>query len=195
MGVNAVSPPANCSAQTKNMMWRGERDYFWGCRYCECEKKRQRLVSSTSFFHHKADVIDQVALFIVVTALPLVTPLPSIIISVDSIVTTKSRSKLGRAVVRLSWVLDTCDKWRMIYIISQIKSYKKTGQTVQQNLKNVTFLFHIFVYSSYIAGMSTWSPNNLFTNDLGTFSIQTVTIVKNGHSRIKAKIIVIRDPI
>lgn len=66
----------------------------------------KRLVSSTSFFHHEASVIDQVALFIVLTALSLVTPLYSIITScVDSIVTKKSRFKRRWVVIGLNWVL------------------------------------------------------------------------------------------
>lgn len=94
-----------------------ELKLFLDCWWCECtvrnskhqsygkdrkDTKDKRLVSITSFFHHEADVIGQVALFVVLAALSLVTPLHSIITSIDSVVTKKSRFELERVVVRLS---------------------------------------------------------------------------------------------
>lgn len=70
--------------------------------------KERKLVSSTSFFHQQADVIGQVSLFIVLAARSPVTPLYSIIVSADSIVTRKTREK--RVVFSLS---SESEMWRM----------------------------------------------------------------------------------
>lgn len=70
--------------------------------------KERKLVSCTSFFHQQADVIGQVSLFIVLAARSPVTPLYSIIVSADSIVTRKTREK--RVVFSLS---SESEMWRM----------------------------------------------------------------------------------
>lgn len=70
--------------------------------------KERKLVSCTSFFHQQADVICQVSLFIVLAARSPVTPLYSIIVSADSIVTRKTREK--RVVFSLS---SESEMWRM----------------------------------------------------------------------------------
>lgn len=55
----------------------------------------------TSIFHHQADVIDQVPLFVVFAALSLATLPHSVIFGVDSIVTRTGRRRPRRAVIGL----------------------------------------------------------------------------------------------
>ena len=87
------------------VVWlRKRQDFKWALhdwsRKDAKDTKERRSVSSTSFFHQQADVIDQVSVFIVLTARSPLTPLCSVIFSADSIVTRQTREE--RVVFSLS---------------------------------------------------------------------------------------------